>query len=98
MLQQLARARRRLADLERGLLDGRGGLHHRASSLHASTPLPDATSRTSPPWDVRVYGSDISRRCVAAARRGVYAESSFRATPRRRAPALLPASAPTAGT
>jgi chemotaxis protein methyltransferase CheR len=33
------------------------------------------------PWGVRVYGSDISRRCVAAARRGVYAESSFRATP-----------------
>jgi len=32
-------------------------------------------------WDVRVYGSDISRRCVAAARRGVYGESSFRTTP-----------------
>ncbi|MCL2450435.1 MAG: protein-glutamate O-methyltransferase CheR, partial [Polyangiaceae bacterium] len=31
--------------------------------------------------DARVYGQDISRRCVAAARRGVYAESSFRATP-----------------
>ena len=31
-------------------------------------------------WDVRIYGSDISRRCVAAARRGVYSESSFRAT------------------
>lgn len=37
----------------------------------------------SPPslWDVRIYGSDISRRCVAAARRGVYTETSFRATP-----------------
>jgi chemotaxis protein methyltransferase CheR len=31
-------------------------------------------------WDVKVYGSDISRRCVTAARRGVYGESSFRAT------------------
>lgn len=30
-------------------------------------------------WDVRVYGSDISRRCVAAARRGVYGASAFRA-------------------
>jgi chemotaxis protein methyltransferase CheR len=30
-------------------------------------------------WDVRVYGSDISRRCVAAARRGVYSASAFRA-------------------
>jgi chemotaxis protein methyltransferase CheR len=32
-------------------------------------------------WDVRVYGSDISKRCVAAARRGVYGASAFRATP-----------------
>jgi chemotaxis protein methyltransferase CheR len=30
-------------------------------------------------WDVRVYGSDISRKCVAAARRGVYGPSAFRA-------------------
>jgi chemotaxis protein methyltransferase CheR len=44
-----------------------------------------ASDRPSPQnggaWDVKVYGSDISRRCVAAARRGVYGESSFRATP-----------------
>ncbi|HKQ69984.1 MAG TPA: protein-glutamate O-methyltransferase CheR [Polyangiaceae bacterium] len=32
-------------------------------------------------WEVRVYGSDISRRCVAAARRGIYGASAFRATP-----------------
>lgn len=32
-------------------------------------------------WDVKIYGSDISRRCVTAARRAVYGESSFRATP-----------------
>jgi chemotaxis protein methyltransferase CheR len=30
---------------------------------------------------VRVFGSDISRRCVAHARRGVYGSSSFRAIP-----------------
>ncbi len=38
-------------------------------------------------WDVRVYGSDISRRCVAAARRGIYGPSAFRTTSdeRRRA-------------
>jgi chemotaxis protein methyltransferase CheR len=30
---------------------------------------------------VRIFGSDISRRCVAAARRGVYGPSAFRATP-----------------
>ena len=29
-------------------------------------------------WDVRVYGSDISKRCVAAARRGIYGPSAFR--------------------
>jgi chemotaxis protein methyltransferase CheR len=32
-------------------------------------------------WDVRIYGSDLSKRCVAAARRGVYGQASFRATP-----------------
>ena len=31
--------------------------------------------------EVRIFGSDISRRCVAAARRGVYTASSFRQTP-----------------
>ncbi|GAC1353060.1 MAG: protein-glutamate O-methyltransferase CheR [Polyangiales bacterium] len=30
--------------------------------------------------DIRVYGSDISKRCLAHARRGVYGASSFRAT------------------
>jgi len=44
-------------------------------------PSSRARDGAAPPWAVRVYGSDISRRCVAAARRGVYAESSFRATP-----------------
>jgi chemotaxis protein methyltransferase CheR len=32
-------------------------------------------------FDVRVFGSDISKRCVAAARRGVYPPAAFRATP-----------------
>jgi chemotaxis protein methyltransferase CheR len=31
--------------------------------------------------DVHVYGSDLSKRCIAAARRGVYGPSSFRSTP-----------------
>lgn len=31
-------------------------------------------------WDVRVYGSDLSRRCIAAARRGIYGPTSFRVT------------------
>ena len=32
-------------------------------------------------WDLRVYGSDISKRCIAAARRGVYGAAAFRAMP-----------------
>jgi chemotaxis protein methyltransferase CheR len=32
-------------------------------------------------WDVKIVGSDISRSSVAAARRGVYREGSFRTTP-----------------
>jgi len=31
--------------------------------------------------DVRVFGSDISRRCIAVARGGVYGPASFRSTP-----------------
>jgi chemotaxis protein methyltransferase CheR len=31
-------------------------------------------------WDLRIIGSDISKNSVAAARRGVYRESSFRST------------------
>lgn len=31
-------------------------------------------------WDVRVYGSDLSKQCITAARRGVYGPSSFRST------------------
>jgi chemotaxis protein methyltransferase CheR len=34
-------------------------------------------------WDVRVFGSDISRRVLQTARRGVYGRSSFRATDER---------------
>jgi chemotaxis protein methyltransferase CheR len=32
-------------------------------------------------WDVKIYGSDISKRCIAAARRAAYGPSSFRSTP-----------------
>ncbi len=31
-------------------------------------------------WEVRIYGSDLSKRCIKAARRGVYGPSSFRTT------------------
>jgi chemotaxis protein methyltransferase CheR len=32
-------------------------------------------------WDVAVHGSDISRRCIATARRGLYGAGSFRVMP-----------------
>jgi chemotaxis protein methyltransferase CheR len=32
-------------------------------------------------WEVRVYGSDLSKKCVGAARRGIYGATSFRTTP-----------------
>ncbi len=34
-------------------------------------------------WDVRIFGSDLSRRVISHARRGVYGPSSFRACPER---------------
>ncbi len=34
-------------------------------------------------WDVRIFGSDLSRRVIAHARRGAYGPSSFRACPER---------------
>ena len=79
MLQKLARPRRRLAVWSAGCSTGEeaytiGVLIH-ASNLFPRDPQGDSR------WDVRVYGSDIARRCVAAARRGVYSESSFRTTP-----------------
>ncbi|HSY22621.1 MAG TPA: protein-glutamate O-methyltransferase CheR [Polyangiaceae bacterium] len=62
----------------------------RRSTILDSGPSPSLTTPSafgapaespSALWDVRIYGSDISRRCVAAARRGTYTEASFRATP-----------------
>jgi chemotaxis protein methyltransferase CheR len=57
-----------------------GGDPARAGAFRPANRARDGAAPGAP-WAVRVYGSDISRRCVAAARRGVYAESSFRATP-----------------
>jgi chemotaxis protein methyltransferase CheR len=43
-------------------------------------------------WEVRVYGSDLSKKCIAAARRGVYGPASFRTTtPEAKAQWFVPA-------
>lgn len=41
-----------------------------------------AASRLFHGWDVRIQGSDLSRRCLSVARRGVYGPSSFRCMPK----------------
>jgi chemotaxis protein methyltransferase CheR len=93
ILQQQARARRRLVVWSAGCATGEEA-YTIAILLHASRLFPRerpgwraaepegrAGGEHMAPWEVRVYGSDISRRCVAAARRGVYPEASFRAIP-----------------
>jgi chemotaxis protein methyltransferase CheR len=79
MLRDQARSRRRLVLWSAGCATGEE-VYTLAALVHDSGLF----DREGPPdarWDVRIYGSDISRRCVAAARRGVYGESSFRTTP-----------------
>ena len=74
---------------ERG--DGtRDGAEHRSPTRFNRSGYEPSANRApssnrmhvaAPCWDVRIYGTDLSRRCVAAARRGIYGESSFRVTP-----------------
>ena len=78
ILRDVTLARRRLVIWSAGCATGEE-VYTLAALVHASGLFPrDGPAETR--WDVRIYGSDISRRCVAAARRGVYGESSFRAT------------------
>ncbi len=77
-LHDVTRTRRRLAIWSAGCATGEE-VYTLAAIIHASGLFPrDVPSDLR--WDVNVYGFDISRRCVAAARRGIYGESAFRAT------------------
>ena len=78
MLLQQARPRRRLAVWSAGCSTGEEA-YTIGVLLHSSNLIPRDEPGESR-WDIRVYGSDIARRCVTAARRGVYPESSFRVT------------------
>jgi chemotaxis protein methyltransferase CheR len=87
MLQQQARARRRIVVWSAGCSTGEEA-YTIGILLHTSRLFPRERTRGEPApddmpssWEVRVYGSDISRRCVAAARRGVYPENAFRVAP-----------------
>jgi chemotaxis protein methyltransferase CheR len=78
MLHAQGKTRRRLAIWSAGCATGEEA-YTIGILVHASHLFPrDVASPLR--WDIRIYGSDISRRCVAAARRGVYTESSFRVT------------------
>jgi chemotaxis protein methyltransferase CheR len=82
MLHKEARPRRRLVVWSAGCATGEE-TYTIGILIHASGLFPRERPGTAGErgWEVRVYGSDISRRCVAAARRGAYGDSSFRATP-----------------
>ncbi len=73
MLVEQARGRRRLTIWSAGCSTGEE-VYTIAMLIHATNLVPG--------WEVRVFGSDISKRCIAAARRGVYGPSSFRTTPK----------------
>ena len=78
MLQGLSRTRRRLAIWSAGCSTGEEA-YTIASLVYASHLFP-VEGPDAGRWEVRVYGTDLSRRCVAAARRALYGESSFRTT------------------
>ncbi len=79
VLRDRAKRRRRLSIWSAGCATGEE-VYTLAMIVHASGLF--AAENGDPSWDIRVYGTDISRRCVVAARRGVYGERSFRVTPR----------------
>ncbi len=73
MLVEQAKPRRRLTIWSAGCSTGEE-VYTIAMLIHEANLTPG--------WDVRVFGSDISKRVITVARRGVYGPSSFRTTPR----------------
>lgn len=72
MLAERARARRRLQIWSAGCSTGEEA--YTIAMLVLESGLFEG-------WEIRVYGSDLSKKCIAAARRGVYGPASFRTTP-----------------
>lgn len=70
-----ARGRRRLQVWSAGCSTGE------ETYTIAMTILASGLFEPASAWELRVYGSDLSKRCIATARRGVYGGASFRATP-----------------
>jgi len=78
MLAAQGKTRRRLSIWSAGCATGEEA--YTIGILVHSTHLFPRDSASPTRWDIRIHGSDISRRCVAAARRGVYTDNSFRVT------------------
>lgn len=72
MLHEQAKARRRLALWSAGCSTGEEA--YTIAMLVLQSGLFEG-------WEVKIFGSDISKRCIATARRAVYGPSSFRSTP-----------------
>ncbi len=72
MLAEQAKSRRRLALWSAGCSTGEEA--YTIAMLVLQSGLFDG-------WEVKIFGSDISKRCIAAARRAVYGPASFRSTP-----------------
>jgi len=73
LLLEQARSRRRLTVWSAGCSTGEE-VYTIATLIHETNLFQG--------WEVRVFGSDISKRSIAVARRGVYGPSSFRTTPK----------------
>jgi chemotaxis protein methyltransferase CheR len=71
-LRQLAGARRRLSIWSAGCSTGEEAYTVAMLLLHGGLPLG---------WEARVLGTDLSRRCVAFARRAAYGAAAFRCVP-----------------
>jgi chemotaxis protein methyltransferase CheR len=71
MLQSQAQSRRRLTLWSAGCSTGEEA--YTIAMLVLQSGLFDG-------WDIKVFGSDISKRCIATARKAVYGPSSFRST------------------
>ncbi len=72
LLAEQARSRRRLSFWSAGCSTG--------EEPYTIAMLADR-SELFTDWDIRVFGSDVSKRCIAAARRAFYGPSSFRVMP-----------------
>ena len=73
LLRQGTRARSRLRIWTAGCSTGRGGLHHRDADAREPACFDG--------WDVEIFGTDISRKVLAAARRGDLRRLVVRASP-----------------